>query len=44
MTTQAAAGGFIAQCPDCPWHVYSSDRSVADGLLGAHRCQEVADG
>lgn len=40
MTTHAAAGGFVAQCPRCHWHIWSSNRSVADELGSVHRCGE----
>lgn len=40
MSTHVVGGGFIAQCPSCGWHVFSSQKSAAEALLAAHRCKE----
>lgn len=38
MSVQSCGSGFIAQCPKCKWHVFSSAKHIAQELLGVHRC------
>lgn len=39
MTTQAAAGGFISTCPNCPWRSpWTGNKGIAVEQLAAHQC------